>query len=374
MADSTTFGGGDDVPLFAPETPRRRSTDRANIDSLRGRVRELGHDLRRNWTDTQTEPSAETPMVRPVAHSNPARKDWADRLAEEYSEDFLLKAPARPASAVPVVEEAEERHVLADRAYAVGRLLFAASAAVGPVAAPVIGVFFARRGLVLKVLLGALLALAVPGLLRDWPRPDPQAPAAAPAPAIAWIEIARPYPLFALSSPILGNAQPLYTARRHSAGGGREDVLTFGQLGDQKAFLRLGIYRHGTEEAADPGYFVDMARRAAASGLGVTQADLPQALQTRFGAFESASLELSGPAGVKGRNCRGFRLEVAQPALTLGGFLCGGAEKQISAAELSCVIERIDLLAAGQDRALADFFGAAGSRKSRACAQATRRK
>ncbi|MBB4197029.1 hypothetical protein CCR94_23340 [Rhodoblastus sphagnicola] len=375
MADSTTFDGGGDVPLFVAETPPRRvSNERANIDALREKVRELGLDLKRNWSEASERsveapsPVAEPPAQQP-ARTEPARKEWLDRLSDEYREDFLAQPPANPTAAV---SEGEERHPLANRAYALGRLAFALESAIKPPVAALFGFASAYGGLVLKTLLGVLLLLAAQGLLRDWPKPvQPAPPSVAP---IAWIEIAKPYPLFDLSAPILGRAQPLYSARRHVAGGGREDVMTFGQFAGPKPFLRVGVYRHGTEDASDPGYFVDMARRASATGLGVTEADLPQALQTRFGDFESGALQLSGAAGVKRGNCRGFRVEVAAPALTMGGLMCGGGDEKVSATDLACVIDRLDLLAAGQDRALSDFFGAAGTRKSRACAEATRRK
>ena len=386
MADSTTLGGGDDLPLFVAETPRRRAPgDAANIESLRAKVRDLGFDLRRNWV-AQAENSMEArptgPAVAPARQQSarqepvreePARDPWVDELAEEYRQDYRQPPPARPATAAPVFDEPDERNVWADRAYAAGQMLFAFSAAIAPAAASVLRFLSARSGLALNGVIGVLLVLTVQGLLRDWPKPVAAA-AEPPAPPVAWIDIAKPFPLFDLSAPSLGPVPPLYAARRHAAGGGREDVMTFGQFGGPKRFLRFSLYRHGTEETANPAYFVDMARRASASGLGVTEADLPQALPTRFGAFESAPLELSGPAGVKRRNCRGFRLDVEAPALTMGGLMCGAGDEKISAADLACVIDRLDLLSAGQDRALADFFGAAARRNNRTCGEANRRK
>jgi hypothetical protein len=288
-------------------------------------------------------------------------------LADEYREDFARQ------KAAPVSGEREERNVWAESAYAAGRMAFALSVAVAPVAGSILGFLSARRGLALKGLIGVLLVLTAQGLMRDWPKSARPAPEPS-APPPAWIDIAKPYPLFDLSAPSFWRDPPLYAARRHVAGGGREDVLTFGQFGGPKAFLRFSLYRHGTEDAAAPAYFVDMARRASGAGLGVTEADLPQALPTRFGAFESGTLELSGPAGAKRRNCRGFRLEVAAPGLTLGGLMCGGGDEKVGATDLACVIDRLDLLSAGQDRALADFFGAAERRKGRSCGDGPRRK
>jgi hypothetical protein len=353
MADSTTFRG-DPAQLFVSETPQlRRSGERAPIDTLRDRVRDLGADLKRNWVEAEPAFLAEArPNAPAMARRRPERCDPPVRAA-----------PATATGPVPLAAKTD-----AHRADAAGRRVFAVNAADS-----ILGWLSARRGLALKSLLCALLGLATAGLLRDWPTSTPSTPAP-PASPVAWIDIAKPYPLFELVAPSLGPVQPAYTARRHAAGGGREDVLTFGQFGGPKTFLRIGVYRHGGEEVSDSIYFVDMARRASASGLGVTEADLPQAMPTRFGDFESGALELSGPENVKRRNCRGFRLDVATPALTMGGFMCGAGDEKVGAADLACVIDRLGLLAAGQDRDLADFFGAAGRRKSRACVEAGRRK
>ena len=336
MADSTTFHG-DNAPYLVLEPPRRRRGERSDIGALRERVRDLGADLRRNWNDAQPDVAQAQPSRRSMSQApEPSAPDAREMVAVAPAEGAWRAFATRAARSVP-------------------------------------GVLFARRGLALKSLLGVLLALATVGLLRDMPGAveTPVTPPVAPA---AWIDIAKPYPLFELVAPSLGHGQPVYTARRHAQGGGREDVLTFGLFGGPKPFVRIGVYRHGGEEVADAVYFVDMARRASASGLGVTQADLPLALPTRFGAFESGALELSGPENSRRANCRGFRLDVASPGLTMGGLMCGAGDEKFSAADLACLIDRLDLVAAGQDSELADFFGAAGSRKSRACADTVRRK
>jgi hypothetical protein len=362
MADSTTFHG--DTFLRSDRPRRRRSGESVDIDALRERVRDLGADLKRNWIDAQPALPAEmrpaSPAVRPRPAPPPPAPAWPE--PERRDPPQRMSAAYEPAPAKPVPAAKRPQAPVAE-----------APAMDGDAANALLAFLSAHRGLALKSLLGVLLALATAGVLRDWPAPA-AAPVAPPVAAAAWIDIAKPYPLFDLVAPSLGHGQPVYTARRHAAGGGREDVLTFGQFGGAKTFLRIGVYRHGGEEVADSIYFVDMARRAAASGLGVTEADLPQAMPTRFGDFESGAVELSGSENVKRRNCRGFRRVIANPALTLGGFMCGAGEEKVGAADLACVIDRLGLLAAGQDRELADFFGAAGGRKGRACAESGRRK
>ncbi len=407
MADSTTFHDGPDFGLFvaeALETRRPRTAERVNINSLRDRVREIGLDLKRNWSEgaqgaarIETRPIRPAPQDHPVApppaevarelqvqpepqiQSKPqaAPNLWAEQLAEEYCQEFILTPPAAPSApapaamaVAPAIEDKEEPVAWAERAYAAGAAIFVFGRALGSVLGPVAGLAIARGGLLLRLLLLAVVGLAVLGLLRDWPA---SAPAPAPTVHPAWIDISKPYPLFELSAPGFGREATTYAARRHAPGGGREDTLTFGEFAGKKPYLRFSVYRHGAEEAAKAVYFVDMARRAGAAGTQRDRGRSAQALPTRFGIFESAPLQLSGPSGAR-KNCRGFRAEIAQPALTFGGLACGAEGEPVTAGALACAIDRLDLLAAGEDRALADFFGAAQGKSARACAEAGKRK
>jgi glutathione S-transferase len=55
-------------------------------------------------------------------------------------------------------------------------------------------------------------------------------------------------------------------------------------------------------------------------------------------------------------------LRQAEPALTLAGFACAAAGERLSAADLACLVERLDLVAAAEDRPLRDYFAAARAR------------
>jgi hypothetical protein len=231
-----------------------------------------------------------------------------------------------------------------------------------------------HSGFLVKTAACGLVCLGALGLARNIKLE--QAPAEASAPIARqgeWVDISKPYQLFTLPAPQLAHEKPTYAARRHTAGGGREDHLTFGEFSGRRAFLRLSFYRHGQEPPRDSSFFVDMARRAALLGLSVGRADVEQALKTRFGEFESAGLGLSeGP--LLRKNCRGFRLEMEKPGLTIAGLACGAGDEPMGAAELACWIERLDLVAAGDDAELARFFGAALAKGAHGCPEAARRK
>ena len=61
----------------------------------------------------------------------------------------------------------------------------------------------------------------------------------------------KPIPAFALSIPEL-SAEPQYAIRRHASGGGRRDIIAFGDAAAQEATATVEIYRPGAE-ADQPG-------------------------------------------------------------------------------------------------------------------------
>jgi hypothetical protein len=102
----------------------------------------------------------------------------------------------------------------------------------------------------------------------------------------AWVEIQKPFRLFALNAPDWGR-DLTYSAERHRDGGGRRDHLTFGKFG-ATAWLQITLYRPGMEEADPTPFFTDMARRAAPAGLAVARMGQPQQVPTRVGSFDVA--------------------------------------------------------------------------------------
>jgi hypothetical protein len=229
----------------------------------------------------------------------------------------------------------------------------------------------ARRNMAVKAVAIGVTSLTAAGLLAQWRAAAPVREAPPPAPV--WLDIAKPLQMFGLAAPQLAREKFAYAARRHSTGGGREDSLTFGEFAGKKWFFRLSAYRHGQELAADAPFFVDMARRAAPLGLSLDHVTLERAEKTRFGEIETAELTLSENSFARG-NCRGFRLVRAEPGLTLAGLACAPGAEPLSAPDLACLVDRLDLLAAGADRPLRDFFGAAQARGTRGCGESARRR
>lgn len=185
-----------------------------------------------------------------------------------------------------------------------------------------------------------------------------------------WIDIVHPFEIFGLTAPDLGKSTKIYQARRYRDGGGRQDTLGFGDLNEEGPFLRLTIYRPGSETLAPVPFFVDMVRATAAADFSIAHNRQPRETATRFGGFEIADLDLAAKNGTP-TPCLGFRSIATDAPVRMTGFACGGKDKPLSQQALACLIERLDLNSAGEDQALARFFAAAELKRNPACAGMT---
>lgn len=190
--------------------------------------------------------------------------------------------------------------------------------------------------------------------------------APAPAPANPWIEVRHPLKFYSLETAEFGREPIAYEARRRSQGNGREDTMVFGgSIPGEKRSLLISVYRRGKESEPEGRFFVELARQAARAGLSVVHAAQPGDLQTRFGAFEVADIALTTPTGEA--SCLGFRLNHDDPSLRISGYACGTAAQPFGRRELACTIDRLDLVAAGEDRELRRFFAASEQARGAGC-------
>lgn len=208
------------------------------------------------------------------------------------------------------------------------------------------------------------LSLAAP------PMPPAPAPLALeaqgePEGVAAWVPIERPFAPFNLEAPELDRLPRRHDAARHTSGGGRDDVFVFGAFEADALHLRLSAYRPGGEAPASSTFFVDLVRRAGEAGLAVVRSAVAAPLTTKLGAVEAADAVLSGQGGE--RPCLAFRFLSDDPALRLSGWLCGTRERPADRATFACLIDRFDLIAAQDDKALAAFFAKAELARGAAC-------
>ncbi len=213
-------------------------------------------------------------------------------------------------------------------------------------------------------LIGVLLVATVISALEEAPVAEP----AKPAPVGYWMDVARPLAMFSFDSQEFAPAPAAYAMRRHTTGGGREDILTFGNFSGDGAWLRLTIHQAGEEGAPDQSLFVETARRAGEAGLALDNLSNPAALPTRFGVAEWADARLSAPAeGARRDNCAVFRFGETTPALRVSGLACGPDGQPWSRSQMSCLVGRLDLTAAGGDDELQKFFARSELARDAAC-------
>ena len=212
----------------------------------------------------------------------------------------------------------------------------------------------------LAMLAGAYLGFAIAPTVERAPAPPSIQP--------AWVEVARPLPMFSFAAPELAHLQGAYAMRRHSTGGGREDALTYGAFASPDPWLRIVVHQVGGEGAVAQTLFVETARRAAEAGLALDGLGKSGTLPTRFGEAEWAEARLAAPGQADARNgCAVFRFSAAQPDLAVFGVACGPNGTGFTRRQLSCLVGGLDLSAASEDEALQKFFARSELARDLAC-------
>lgn len=184
-----------------------------------------------------------------------------------------------------------------------------------------------------------------------------------------WVTIARPIALFGLEAPEL-DKRSAYEARRSRDGQRREDGLTFGEFGDGRPFLSLRL--HVNRDAGDgergglsQPFVIMLVRESAARGLSVGRSGVTTTVETKFGTVETADASLSD--GTASRACIAFRHLDASAHLSFSGWWCGSEARPADRAQLICLIDRIDLLSAGDDPELRASFARTELNRRQGC-------
>ncbi|SFJ06256.1 hypothetical protein SAMN05216304_104301 [Bosea sp. OK403] len=187
-----------------------------------------------------------------------------------------------------------------------------------------------------------------------------------------WLKIARPIAMFGLESPELDRQQPAYEAMRSQDGARRQDTLSFGAFDADKPHLRLRLLvTHNNEPRPQP-FVIALVREASERGMSIQRSGVPSSIETRFGTVETADTTLSD--GDASRPCIAFRKSpgdmksAGDLPLGFSGWWCGAPGRPADRQQLVCLIDRIDLLAAGEDKALRSAFSRTELARQAACA------
>lgn len=206
---------------------------------------------------------------------------------------------------------------------------------------------------------GALVLFAIVGLhfFDQWQSDTVAEPADQPGFVLAQ----RSRPAFAASSLDIPDKSESYEILRHPAGG-RKDVFHWSQPG-QKPVAELEIYRPGGEfDSTEPR----AANLAARMALDVSQEGAPTleaagVIESKFGIV--ALLRHPGRAD-EARSCLGFIKHFGNPALQISGWSCQGTTLVARRSAIGCMLDRLTLLASGNEPKLAELFARAELKRS----------
>jgi hypothetical protein len=172
-----------------------------------------------------------------------------------------------------------------------------------------------------------------------------------------WIEVTRAAGAFAVSMPGLEPVQSTYLVRRHRDGGGRKDLVTFGAARDKNVYVRIELYRPGTEGEVIADPLDAVAALAAESHIDAELSETTGKLRTKFGALPVVAMTVEGSDAK--RACIAVAGGWDDPRFGLVAWLCNPGPELVPYGELACLLDRLTLMSAGGDDGLAAFFAKA---------------
>jgi hypothetical protein len=173
-----------------------------------------------------------------------------------------------------------------------------------------------------------------------------------------WQVNRKPVEILSLQTPQFGRLPAQYLSRSSEAGD-REDALTFESASAELPDARLTLRRNATS-GADISLFIDLTRQQAERGVAVVRTGTPGRLPTKFGDMEAADMTFTD-AGGRNQACLGFR---SSGSVMLTGWYCAPKGAAVERPEVSCFIDRLILLKAGDDKDLRKMFTEAEQRRS----------
>jgi hypothetical protein len=172
----------------------------------------------------------------------------------------------------------------------------------------------------------------------------------------SWNLSSRSSSAFAISKLDSQDKTEAYQIFRHPEGG-RKDLFRWTSQ-DKKPVAELEIYRPGGELNQSGPAIAEIAARMDPGGMRELEA--AGIIDSKFGTV--TLLRLVGGAD-NARSCLGFIKRVDEPSFRISGWSCQGENLPARRAAISCVLNRLILLTAGNDPKLAELFARAELRR-----------
>ena len=191
-----------------------------------------------------------------------------------------------------------------------------------------------------------------------------------PVEEVPWTPVRRPIAMYNLEAQDVEGADfSLAVAMRGKIT--RQDRMVWTAKPDKTGVVtrpnvHLVVERFEQQHPTQKPLFSDLAARAAEIHHSLERMSSPDEMMSKFGVVQIADATLS--ADGKLSSCLVFR-RVDMIGLTLTGWYCAAPGKAVDRVSLSCFLNRLDLVGAGQDLALKRYFAEA-ERNRGSCASA----
>ena len=172
-----------------------------------------------------------------------------------------------------------------------------------------------------------------------------------------WIEVARPMPAFSASQIDFGGKQAAYGIRRHPEGG-RKDTLSW-TAPDGHSSAEIELFRPGAETPDTAPVAPDLAIRMGLLAGG--EAEAAGLIESKFGPI--GLVRFPAQENVR-KPCLGFAKSFDGQRLQISGFSCHADTMPAQRALIGCMLNRLTLIAAGNDARLAEMFARAELKRS----------
>jgi hypothetical protein len=169
-----------------------------------------------------------------------------------------------------------------------------------------------------------------------------------PAARADWGVASRSYPAFAVSQSDIPGKTETYEILRHPEGG-RKDIFRWTGPGERPV-AELEIYRPGGE--LSPSAVTDLAGRMEPGA----ELETAGVVDSKFGTI--ALLRIAGGSN-EARPCVGFLKRFDQPGLRISGWSCRQSSLPARRVAIGCMLNRLILLTAANERKLAELFARA---------------
>lgn len=199
--------------------------------------------------------------------------------------------------------------------------------------------------------------------------PVSETPAEPVKPVESWVPVKRPISVYNLEAPEIEAANLVFKVAMRGKTA-RQDMMTWTPRGDRKNALRpqvhLVVERYEAYAPSPRPLYSEFAMRAADQGASIDRMNSPDQVPSKFGSLDVAEAVLSTDQGAL--QCLLFRRAEAL-GLVFSGWYCGTGQHPADRVSLTCFLDRLDLVSAGQDIELKRYFANA-ERNRRSCAGA----